>query len=341
MNDKVIRSLTGSAQHPELTFRRRYRATAGEVREAVTDPRRLARWFGDIDGEPARVGDTFTAHLREQPGDAATGAVLHCAERAVVVSWTWQDEPESVITARIEPVSRDETDLVVVHQLREAVHAPGYGGGWEQMLTALDRSLGGECAERSDTQIEDDAVARWRSITRQALELQHRVDAPVEQVWDAFASADGLSAWWWSHWPDVRIEADVRVGGAYRIDAPGVGIVLAGRYLVVEPAERLAFTWEWTGPDGASSDEAVDLTFAPAEAGGCLLTIRHTGPWPDDEPAIAYRQGWESTLPALDRLMASVDDSQRRAARTNRSPASTSSCSQPNPVSRSTFGSSR
>lgn len=303
MNDKVIRSLTGPEQHPELTFRRRYRATAAEVRAAVTDPRRLARWFGAVEGEPSDVGDAFTARLSEEPDDVATGSVLHCEERVLAVSWTWQGEPESVITARIEPVSRDETELVIVHELREAAYARGYGGGWEQMLTALDRSLSGEPADRTDAQIETDAVARWTSLTRQALELEHRVDASVEQVWDAFASADGLAAWWWSHWADVRVEADVRVDGAYRIVAPGAGIVLAGRYLVVEPQKRLAFTWEWSAQDGATTDEAVDLRFSPSGTGGCLLTIRHTGPWPDDGAAVAYRQGWESTLPALDRLL--------------------------------------
>lgn len=306
MNNNVIRSLTGSAEQPVLNFRRRYRATASEVREAVTDPERLARWFGEVDGAPANVGDAFTARMGDAVDHAAVGTVLRCDERTITVSWSRQGEPESLITARIEPVTSDETDLLLVHELREPTHAVGYGGGWEQMLSVLGRSVGGKPADDGDLQIEAAAVAHWRTISRQPLDLQHRIDAPVESVWAAFASAAGLSAWWWSHWSDVRIDADVRVGGAYRIEAPGAGIVLTGRYLTVEEGERLAFTWEWNGPDGTTSDEAVDLAFAPDGAGGCVLSIRHTGPWTDEDSAQAYRQGWESTLPALDRLLAQI-----------------------------------
>lgn len=303
MNDTVVRSLTGSVNRPELTFRRRYRATVSEVRAAVTDPRRLARWFGDVEGDPTRVGDAFAVRLSEAPSVVAVGTVLSCAEDAVVVSWTWQGEPESVITARLETVSSEETDLVVVHELREAAHAAGYGGSWEQMLTALDRTLGGTGDACSDVEVEAAAVDRWGTLTRASLDVRRRVAAPVDQVWAAFASAEGLACWWWTHWADVRIEADVRVGGSYRIIAPSAGIVLTGRYLVVESCRRLAFTWEWAGSEDTTTDEAVDLTFTPDGPRGCLVSVRHTGPWPTDEPIESYRLGWESTLPALNRAL--------------------------------------
>ena len=94
------------------------------------------------------------------------------------------------------------------------------------------------------------------------------------------------------------IEADVRPGGAYRIEASRHGIAVSGEYLVVEPERRLAFTWVWIDDDGASRDEAVDVAFARA-GGGTPYRVRHTGPWDDDAPADSYRQGWEFVLAEL------------------------------------------
>ena len=96
------------------------------------------------------------------------------------------------------------------------------------------------------------------------------------------------------------IEADVRPGGAYRIQAPAVGITLEGTYLEVDEPTRLSFTWTWRDADGDSEDEAVDLHLVGEHDGSTLLTIRHTGPWADDAPAENYRQGWGDTLDALD-----------------------------------------
>lgn len=298
-DDTVIRSLTGSAGDPMLTFHRRYRATPDDLRDALISPPRLARWFGRVTGDPAAVGDTFTARLSDDPADTATGEVLRCDERELAVSWSWQDERDSIISVRLEPVSARETDLVLTHQLREPDHTIGYGGGWEQILQSLARSLGvADPGAPSDAELEAAAVARWRTMGTSPLEFDYRIAAPVPAVWAAFTDATQLRSWWWNHWTDVAVEADVRVGGTYRISAPGVGITVAGRYLAVEPRQRLAFTWAWSDADGTTTDEAVDIHFHP-ENNGCRLAIRHTGPWEDAGSAENYRAGWLDTLSAL------------------------------------------
>jgi uncharacterized protein YndB with AHSA1/START domain len=119
-------------------------------------------------------------------------------------------------------------------------------------------------------------------------------------VWRAWASADALSTWWWSHWADVTIAADVEVGGEYRIDAPEHGFTVSGEYLIVDPDHHLSFTWLWTDEDGALRDEAVDVTFRVTPTGTSLV-IRHTGPWGTGGPAESYRQGWEFVLAELAR----------------------------------------
>jgi uncharacterized protein YndB with AHSA1/START domain len=298
MDDAIRRALTGTAERPTLTFRRRYRATPTQVRDACTNPERLARWFGDVAGSPSAPGDRFTAALSDDGDDVAVGRVLSCAADEIVVSWSWQGEAESVICARITALDASSTELSLQHTLAEPAHAVGYGGGWEQCLHALARSLGAPPGGAAEDVVESDAAARWRTIMRAPLELAQRVDAPPERVWAAFTTAEGLRSWWWRHWDDVRFEVDARIGGGYRIEAPGAGITLRGAYLTIEETRHLAFTWVWEDADGSVPDEAVDVRMEP-DGGGCVVHVRHSGPWVDDAPATSYRQGWEYTLGQL------------------------------------------
>ncbi|WP_374928146.1 SRPBCC family protein [Kytococcus sedentarius] len=301
MTTQLTRALIGSPDRPELTFRRTYPVTSAELREACTDPGRLARWFGKVEGNPAAVGDRFTVQLSEELDDRAVGRVEACLPDGFEVSWSWQQERVSRIVVRISPVS-EGAELTVRHALAEPEHAGGYGGGWESMFAVLDASLAGVAEPQVDPAAEEAAVATWGTLGAHPLALEHSFDAPLDAVWAAFASAGGLRRWWWSHWPDVSIEADVCPGGHYRIEAPEAGVVLSGTYLVVDEGERLAMTWEWADADGHSRDEAVDLRFA-RRGEGTMVAVWHTGPWGDDQPAEGYRQGWESTLSQLDAVV--------------------------------------
>lgn len=304
MDATIVRALTGPREHPVLSLVRVYRAEVADLRDACTDTTRLARWFGTVTGDPAAVGDTFEAALSDDPQDRATGRVLRCADDEVAVEWSWQDEATSVISARFRPVDDGRAELTLRHELVEPDHAVGYGGGWEQVLHSLARALGvADPGAPSDDDVEAGAVEVWRTITRAPLELERSLAADAERVWAALSTAEGLRSWWWSHWDDVRIEADVRTGGAYLIEAPGAGIVLDGRYLDVVPpagdrAGHLSMTWRWSDTDGTSADEAVEIRVRP-DGENALLTVRHSGPWSDDAPAESYRQGWGFTLDSL------------------------------------------
>lgn len=299
MDTIIRRALTGTTEQPALTFERTYRATPSEIRSACTSPERLARWLGEIDGNPTAVDDTYTARLSHEPDDYATGRVLRCDDDAIAVTWTWVGERESVVSIRIARLDEEHTTLTLHHQLTEAATAVDYGGGWEHYLTSLATAFGGSAPE---TDVYPIAAEAWRTITRAPLAIERTIPAPIGDVWSAFATADGLKAWWWSHWSDVEIDADVKPGGRYRITSPGVGITLSGTYLDVTEPSHLAYTWRWSDSDGETPDEAVDIRFEPV-GGETRVIVRHTGPWADDAPAENYRQGWQFTL---DQLTASL-----------------------------------
>lgn len=114
----VSRALTGTRERPQLTFRRTYRASPAEVRDACANVDRLSRWFGTVNGEPSQVGDRFTVVLGDEH-DVAEGRVLRCGDDEIAVAWSWQGEPESVITARIAPADEGTTTLELQHTLEQ------------------------------------------------------------------------------------------------------------------------------------------------------------------------------------------------------------------------------
>lgn len=300
MDAEHLRALIGTSDHPEIVLRREYRATEAEVRSACTSIPRLSRWVGEVEGAPAAVGDAFTVQLGAD--GSARGSIRRCDEHSIEVSWAAASERASILSLEWQQTGAGRTELVLRHRLDSPTDIAAAGGAWEQALADLAGAFA-EGHRRASSGGAGEGIARWRTLAARPLEVTRVVEAAREQVWAAIASAEGLRTWWWRHWEDVTIDADVRIGGGYRIVAPGAGIVLEGRYLAVEAPERLAFTWRWADDDGTSVDEAVELVLTD-EAGRTRVAVRHTGPWTDDAPAASYRQGWMFTLGALAAVLA-------------------------------------
>lgn len=105
------------------------------------------------------------------------------------------------------------------------------------------------------------------------------VDAPIEQVWAAWTTEEGVKAFFA---PACRI--DLRVDGAYemyfRPEAPpgqrgGEGL----RLLQVDPPRRLAFTWNAPPeqPRVRGQRTMVTLDFESLEGGRTRVRLAHVG----------------------------------------------------------------
>ncbi|WP_127472719.1 SRPBCC family protein [Microbacterium sulfonylureivorans] len=291
--DPFVRALTGDGSAQAITLIRTFRAPVAEVWDAITAPERIARWYGTITGPtPSRPGDSFMVDLG---GGMLRRAVLESCDAPQGLTYTWWsgDDDPGLVRIRLDPDGAG-TRLTVQHDRLRPHRMLQYGEGWEQNLVALAEVVGAQVEDAGGR-----APRRWELLRAHPLVLERVIEAPVRAVWDAWAGADGLSAWWWNHWDDVAIVADVRPGGRYRIEASRHGIAVSGEYLAVEPERRLAFTWVWSDADGDSRDEAVDVAFEATGDGATAVTVRHTGPWDDDAPADSYRQGWDFVLAEL------------------------------------------
>ncbi|MGK5683006.1 SRPBCC domain-containing protein [Actinoplanes sp. URMC 104] len=99
------------------------------------------------------------------------------------------------------------------------------------------------------------------------LELTH----PVEKVWAALTTADGLGTWFGN-----RAEVDLRVGGEATLtwDSGDTATLTIER---VEPPKVFAYTWPISGlPAGDPRRTYVEFTLEPTAA-GTTLTVVETG----------------------------------------------------------------
>jgi len=124
------------------------------------------------------------------------------------------------------------------------------------------------------------------------VEVETRIDAPAEVVFEYLTDADK-----YVRWMGVGAELDPRPDGQYQLSMPGRNTAV-GRYLVVDPPRRLVLTWGWEGhphlPPGSST---VEITLEP-DGEGTIVRLRHSG-LPDDELRQQHRGGWVRYLGRL------------------------------------------
>jgi uncharacterized protein YndB with AHSA1/START domain len=130
---------------------------------------------------------------------------------------------------------------------------------------------------------------------------------PPERTFAYWTQPDLLVRWW----PQTA-ETDAQVGGHYYFAWPAMDWHLRGRYTVVEPGRRLAFTWRWDG-EPSEHIKDVEIRFEPLSSGGTRLTVTH-GPYDDSTEGRETRQGhldgWRHFLPRLsDALAAEAETS--------------------------------
>jgi uncharacterized protein YndB with AHSA1/START domain len=133
------------------------------------------------------------------------------------------------------------------------------------------------------------------------LQLRRTLAVPADRVWRALTDPAALAAWFWPERFATTVEVDLRVGGRYRIDGPGVGLAVAGEYVTVDPPRRLVFTWRW---DGEPDETLVTFELTPGEAGTELVVVHER--FTDDAQRDDHVKGWSDCLDRLQDWLASA-----------------------------------
>jgi uncharacterized protein YndB with AHSA1/START domain len=136
--------------------------------------------------------------------------------------------------------------------------------------------------------------------------IERTFDAPAEDVFDAWTSAEVLRRWFrpGSDWGAPHAEVDLRVGGRVRIVMrrhDGTEASASGEYTVVERPRRLAFTW--TFDDDPSNRQIIELEFSEEEDGVTKVLFVNSNISHDDRRN-AQQEGWQRCFDNLDRALA-------------------------------------
>jgi uncharacterized protein YndB with AHSA1/START domain len=139
-----------------------------------------------------------------------------------------------------------------------------------------------------------------RQSPSKAVRLERLLPAPIAEVF-AFWTNPELMAQWLAPTGSAEVEADVRVGGRFRVTMidGDFRLVHTGEYLVVDPPHRLSFTWSspYTGPDASQ----VDVILTARGSATRLVLVHDRLP---DETRSSHEGGWMTILDRLAALMA-------------------------------------
>ncbi len=138
--------------------------------------------------------------------------------------------------------------------------------------------------------------------------LIRRINAPVDAVYAAWTDRSVMR-----QWLGRKVEADVRVGGRYRIEndgGNGTVLVHMGEYRVLEPDRRIVQTFQ-AGPAESTPaeaspylDEYLEITFRPLGADQTELTFTNgwNGEPLSEEDRQATSEAWSAWLDLLEKV---------------------------------------
>ena len=137
-----------------------------------------------------------------------------------------------------------------------------------------------------------------------SLTIKRHLKAPAEKVFAAWTRPEALKRWFA---PSAELavplaEADVRVGGRYRIimrKADGEEHRVGGVYREIVSGRKLVFTWAWEStPDRES---LVTVEFKPS-GNGTELIVTHEQ-FADTEARDKHQQGWNGCIERFGRYL--------------------------------------
>jgi uncharacterized protein YndB with AHSA1/START domain len=137
--------------------------------------------------------------------------------------------------------------------------------------------------------------------TVDALEVEARIAASPETVFDFFVEPDKMI-----QWMGRSARLDPRPGGEFRCDMKA-DTVASGEYVAVERPDRIVFTWGWNSEDSVTKpgSSTVEVLLA-ADGDGTHVRLLHHD-LPSAESAEKHGRGWRHYLDRLAKAGAGED----------------------------------
>jgi uncharacterized protein YndB with AHSA1/START domain len=133
--------------------------------------------------------------------------------------------------------------------------------------------------------------------TVRSLRLTRTILASVEEVFAAWTEPEQMMKWACPAPGGLKsVDADLRVGGSYRIvmDIDGEAHTAFGVYREIDRPSRLVYTWDWEQETHAMGETVVTVEFTP-EGDGTRVSLTHEG-FPTGEAHDGHAEGWTACL---------------------------------------------
>jgi len=152
---RILGSLRSAEGKGTVRMEDRYDTDIDDLWSALTDPHRLARWLGEVEGE-LHVGGEFRARFFAS-GWEGTGRVEACEPpRHLLVLTRDPDVPYELVIEATLTAEGDQTILVLEERGMPLDHLAAYGAGIQVHIEDLAAHIGGR--ERCDGE------ARWGEL---------------------------------------------------------------------------------------------------------------------------------------------------------------------------------
>jgi uncharacterized protein YndB with AHSA1/START domain len=146
-------------------------------------------------------------------------------------------------------------------------------------------------------------MSRPAAATR-SIVIEREIPHPTEKVWRALTEGPLLEEWL------MKNDFQPVVGHEFNFRAtpmPHWSGVVDCRVLIVEPCERLSYSWNASGEEAAGGlRTVVTWTLTPTER-GALVRMEQSGFRPEDEANYqGARHGWQRLVAGLERVAAGL-----------------------------------
>ena len=132
--------------------------------------------------------------------------------------------------------------------------------------------------------------------TTRSVVIERELAYPPEKIWRALTEGSLISQWL------MDSDFEPAVGHVFQFRStpvPNWNGIIDSRILVVEPTQKLAYTWGTMG-----QESTVTWTLLPT-ATGTLLRMEHAGFGPDQDHAYkGATYGWQNFFGKLEKLLA-------------------------------------
>lgn len=152
---RLLGTLTSHDGRSVVRMEDRFDTDIDDTWSAMTDPKRLARWLGEVEGD-LQVGGTYRFHFTAS-GAEGTGRVEECEPpHRFLLHHGIERQDQHVIEATLT-ADGDQTVVVIEERGMPLSHLAAYGAGIQIHVEDLGAHLAGR-------ELDGDSDARWSEL---------------------------------------------------------------------------------------------------------------------------------------------------------------------------------